>query len=225
MLGRQLAGHADAQRRRRQQLHRQHGHLRHRQVRRRHQQGVCDGHELGRHDDRKSLNSFPFPSPSNHGTNAFIPTQNVLAATYPDLFAAGIAYAGVPAGCFLSTANAVAGWNSTCSSGQSITTPEHWAAIAEAMDPDYAGARPRMQIYHGSEDTTLDPQNYYETVKQWAGVWGYDYENPESVVQNSPVSGWTRTTWGEGVEGVLAGGVGHSISIQGEGDMAWFGFA
>jgi acetylxylan esterase len=52
--------------------------------------------------------------------------QNVMAATYPELFAAGIAYAGVAAGCFMSDTNQVQARNSTCSQGKSITTPEIW---------------------------------------------------------------------------------------------------
>ncbi|KAK1146989.1 hypothetical protein N8T08_002317 [Aspergillus melleus] len=151
--------------------------------------------------------------------------DNVMAATYPDLFAAGIVYAGVPAGCFLSTADEKNAWNSTCSQGDSITTPEHWAAIAKAMDPGYDGPRPKMQIYHGSEDETLDPQNYYETCKQWAGVFGYEYESPEETKSDTPLANWESTVWGESLTGVLAGGVDHGIQIQGEEDMVWFGFA
>ncbi|KAI9042115.1 acetyl xylan esterase [Aspergillus affinis] len=149
---------------------------------------------------------------------------NVMAATYPDLFAAGIVYAGVPAGCFLSTADEKNAWNSTCSQGNSITTPEHWAAIAKAMDPGYDGPRPKMQIYHGSQDTTLYPQNYYETCKQWAGVFGYEYDSPEETKKDTPLANWASTVWGEKLTGVLAGGVDHGIQIQGKEDMVWFGF-
>lgn len=147
-----------------------------------------------------------------------------MAATYPDLFAAGIVYAGVPAGCFLSTADQQNAWNSTCSQGQSITTPEHWAAIAEAMDPGYDGPRPKMQIYHGDQDATLYPQNYYETCKQWAGVFGYNYDSPQETKPNTPVANYKTTVWGEKLVGVLAGGVGHEIQIKGEEDLVWFGF-
>lgn len=153
------------------------------------------------------------------------PPQNVLAATYPGLFQAAIVYSGVPAGCFVSAAGAVDAWNSTCSQGQSITTPEHWAAVVEAMYPGYTGSRPRMQVYHGSTDSTLLPQNYDETMKQWAGVFGYDYENPQSTQANTPLSGYTKTVWGESVQGIYAEGVGHTVPIRGADDMAFFGFA
>ena len=82
-----------------------------------------------------------------------------------------------------------------------------------------------MQIYHGSADTTLYPQNYYETCKQWAGVFGYNYDSPASTQANSPLAGYTRTTWGPNVQGIYAQGVGHTVPIQGTEDMKWFGFA
>ncbi|KAL4736412.1 Acetylxylan esterase A [Aspergillus similis] len=158
------------------------------------------------------------------GTSSGAMMTNVMAATYPNLFAAGIVYAGVPAGCFYSEANVEDQWNSTCAQGQSISTPEHWAEIAEAMYPGYEGSRPKMQIYHGSADATLYPQNYYETCKQWAGVFGYNYDSPQEVQNDTPVAGWDKTIWGENVQGILAGGVGHNIPIQGEEDLKWFGF-
>lgn len=159
------------------------------------------------------------------GSSSGAMMTNVLAATYPGLFQAAIVYSGVPAGCFVSAAGAVDAWNSTCSQGQSITTPEHWAAVAEAMYPGYNGSRPRMQVYHGSTDSTLLPQNYDETMKQWAGVFGYDYENPQSTQANTPLSGYTKTVWGESVQGIYAEGVGHTVPIRGDDDMAFFGFA
>jgi acetylxylan esterase len=111
--------------------------------------------------------------------------QNVMAATYPELFAAGIAYAGVAASCFVSATDQVQAWNSTCSQGKSVNTPEVWAGVAKAMYPGYNGPRPKMQIHHGSADTALLPPNY-ETCKQWAGVFGYKYDAPKSVVENTP---------------------------------------
>ena len=154
-----------------------------------------------------------------------MPHQNVMAATYPDVFAAGIAYSGVPAGCFMSQSSGVAAWNNTCANGQSTATPQKWAQVVFDMYPGYNGKRPKMQIYHGSADTTLRPQNYQETMKQWAGVFGYNYDKPASTKSNDPQSGYTRTIYGERAEGIYAQGVGHSVNIRGADDMKFFGFA
>lgn len=159
------------------------------------------------------------------GSSSGAMMTNVMAATYPDLFAAGIAYSGVPAGCFMSTSNGVAAWNNTCANGQSIATPQKWAQVVFDMYPGYNGTRPRMQIYHGANDGTLRPQNYQETMKQWAGVFGYNYDRPASTRQNDPQNGWTRTVYGERAEGIYAQGVGHSVNVRGSDDMKFFGFA
>ncbi|KAJ3962328.1 hypothetical protein N0V92_000900 [Colletotrichum tropicale] len=121
---------------------------------------------------------------------------NVLAATYPDIFAAGIAYAGVPAGCFMSAADVPDEWNSTCSTGQSIWTQQQWANVVYNMYPGYTGARPKMQIYHGTADEALNVQNYYETIKQWTGVFGYS-TTPQSTTPDYPRSPYTRYVFGE----------------------------
>jgi len=90
------------------------------------------------------------------GTSSGAMMTNVLAATYPDVFAAGSAYAGVPAGCFYT--GTVNGWNSTCSQGQSIHSQDVWRDTALKMYPGYTGARPKMLIIHGSVDDILFPQ-------------------------------------------------------------------
>ena len=90
------------------------------------------------------------------------------------------------------------------------------------MYPRYTGQRPRVQIYHGSRDTTLHSQNYNETVKEWTGVFGYSYADPEKVANNFPHEGYTTNIWGVDVEnplgkvqGIYARGVGHTVPING----------
>ncbi|KAI8170159.1 putative acetylxylan esterase A [Colletotrichum sp. SAR 10_70] len=148
---------------------------------------------------------------------------NVLAATYPDIFAAGIAYAGVPAGCFMSAADVPDEWNSTCSTGQSIWTQQQWANVVYNMYPGYTGARPKMQIYHGTADEALNVQNYYETIKQWTGVFGYS-TTPQSTTPDYPRSPYTRYVFGEKLQTFLGQGVTHSIDVFPEEDLKWFGF-
>ncbi|KAF4160489.1 hypothetical protein CNMCM6936_003923 [Aspergillus lentulus] len=159
------------------------------------------------------------------GSSSGAMMTNVMAATYPELFSAGIAYSGVAAGCFMSATDQVQAWNSTCSQGKSVATPEVWAGVAKAMYPGYNGPRPKMQIYHGSADTALLPPNYNETCKQWAGVFGYKYDAPKSVVENTPEAKYETTTWGDKLQGIYGTGVGHTVPIHGERDMVWFGFA
>ncbi|KAL9111878.1 MAG: hypothetical protein Q9227_003728 [Pyrenula ochraceoflavens] len=155
------------------------------------------------------------------GSSSGAMMTNVMAATYPEMFAAGIVYGGVPAGCFYT--GTVDGWNNTCSSGQVIASQQYWASTVEAMYPGYTGARPKMQIYHGTADTTLYPQNYNETIKEWTGVFGYSL-TPASTKANFPLQNWYTYNYGPSVQGVYAVGVGHTPPIQGAQDMAWFGF-
>lgn len=171
------------------------------------------------------------------GSSSGAMMTNVMAATYPELFKAATAYSGVPAGCFVSTgetsappAGSTPSWNSTCAQGQVDASPEYWASVVEAMDAGYSGSRPRFQVYHGSVDTTLYPENYNETVKEWTGVFGFDYTQPDKVEADFPSSGYTTDIWGVTeanplgtVQGIYAINVGHTVPIDGDQDMQWFG--
>ncbi|OXM59826.1 esterase [Amycolatopsis vastitatis] len=141
---------------------------------------------------------------------------NVLAAEYPDVFAAGSAYSGVPAGCFATTNGSL--WNSTCSSGQSIKTAQQWGDLARSMYPGYTGRYPRMQLWHGTTDTTLSYPNFGEEIKQWTNLNGLS-QTP--AFTDHPQSSWTRTRYGNTstqatVEGVSIAGVGHQLPMTGQ---------
>ncbi|KAI1484646.1 acetylxylanesterase aceA [Biscogniauxia mediterranea] len=156
------------------------------------------------------------------GSSSGAMMTNILAATYPGLFAAASVYAGAPAGCFYT--GTVAGWNSTCAEGKVVETQVYWASIAKAMYPGYEGARPRMRIYHGSADTTLYPQNYHETIKQWTGIFGYT-DTPREMFVNDPASPYTRYVYGENVEGAYGIGITHNLDMFGDADIEWFGIS
>lgn len=107
---------------------------------------------------------------------------NVMAATYPEMFAAGTVYSGVAAGCFVSSTGGVDAWNSTCAEGDVDDTQQEWASVVHAMYPGYTGSYPKMQEYHGTADTTLYPPNLNEEVKEWCGVFGYSATAPTQVM-------------------------------------------
>jgi poly(hydroxyalkanoate) depolymerase family esterase len=141
---------------------------------------------------------------------------NVLAAEYPDVFAAASAFSGVPAGCFATTDGSL--WNSQCSSGGIIKTAQQWGDLARSMFPGYSGRYPRMQLWHGTTDTTLAYPNFGEEIKQWTNLNGLD-QTP--AFMDHPQSSWTRTRYGDiGVQGTVEGisisGVGHQLPMPGQ---------
>ncbi len=141
---------------------------------------------------------------------------NVMAAEYPDVFRAGSAFMGVPATCF-ATGSSTNTWNSQCSGGQITKTAQQWGDAARAMFPGYSGAYPRMQLWHGTADTTLNYNNFGEEIKQWTNLNGVS-QTP--VLTDSPQSGWTRTRYGNSgtqppVEGISVAGAGHELPRSG----------
>ena len=142
---------------------------------------------------------------------------NVLLGDYPDVFAAGAAFSGVPFGCFATTDGSE--WNSACSGGTVIHTPQEWGNLVRGAYPGYSGPRPRMQVWHGTDDETLRYPNFGEEIKQWTNVLGVS-QTPAAT--DSPQSGWTRTRYGSTgdrapVEAISLQGVGHNLYAWGMG--------
>lgn len=144
---------------------------------------------------------------------------NVLLGSYPDVFAAGSAFAGVAFGCFAGDGYGV--WSDACATGKVIKTGVEWAEIVKAAYPGYTGYRPKMQVFHGDADEVLYPQNLQEEIKQWAAVFGLP-STPVQTVLNTPVSGWTKQVYGSKFEAYSAAGVSHNIQNQESTVMVWF---
>lgn len=156
---------------------------------------------------------------------------SVLAGAYPDVFAAGSAFSGVPFGCFApggpaSTSNAGAYdyWSDDCAKGKVTRTADQWAAAVKAAYPGYDDWRPKVQIFHGTADETLNYVNFGEEVKLWTGVLGLS-STPTSTTANTPVSGWTKAVYGpdDWFEAYSAQGVPHNIQVQEDTVMKFFG--
>ncbi|MFD0001068.1 PHB depolymerase family esterase [Streptomyces sp. NPDC127178] len=136
---------------------------------------------------------------------------NVLLGDYPDVFAAGAAFSGVPFGCFATTDGSE--WNSACANGTVTHTPQQWGDLVRGAYPGYSGPRPRMQLWHGTEDDVLRHPNLGEMIKQWTNVQGVS-QTPAAT--DTPQSGWTRTRYGgtgdrAPVEAISLQGVGHNL--------------
>jgi poly(hydroxyalkanoate) depolymerase family esterase len=145
---------------------------------------------------------------------------NVMIGNYPDVFKAGAAFMGVPHSCFGTTDGSM--WNTQCANGQRIMTAQQWGDLARGAFPGYTGARPRMQLFHGTTDATLRYPNFAEEIKQWTNVHGLS-QTPSFT--DTPQSGWTRTRYGgtgvgAPVEGISVANVGHNLPLAGQARMA-----
>lgn len=138
---------------------------------------------------------------------------NVLLATYPDLFAGGAAFAGVPHSCFGGPTR----WNNDCATGKTSRTAEEWGDLVRDAHPGYTGPRPRMQLWHGENDTVLHYNNFAEEIKQWTNVHGL---SATPTATDTPQTGWTRTRYADAdgvvqVEAISIAGVPHDLMRTG----------
>ena len=138
---------------------------------------------------------------------------NVLLGSYPDVFKAGAAFAGVPFGCFAQGSVDSLGWSSTCANGKVTMTAAQWGDLVRAAYPAFTGTRPRIQVWHGSVDTTVNPANFTYEIAQWTNVLGVS-GTPTTTENNVPQSGWIRTRYADGagvvqVEAIQETGKGH----------------
>ncbi|MCC5034664.1 PHB depolymerase family esterase [Streptomyces sp. WAC 00631] len=141
---------------------------------------------------------------------------NVLLGNYPDVFKAGASFMGVPHSCFATTDGS--SWNSACANGQINRSGQQWGDLVRGAYPGYNGPRPRVQIWHGTQDNTLRYPNFGEQIKQWTNVHGVS-ESPSSTDQ--PQSGWTRTRYGgtgdrAPVEAISIANTGHNLPHGGQ---------
>jgi len=139
-------------------------------------------------------------------------TEAMIGA-YPDVFKAGAAFAGVAFGCFAQGNVDSLGWSSTCATGKVTMTGAQWGDLVRAAYPGYTGARPRIQLWHGSVDTTVAFVNLAEAIKEWTNVLGVS-ETPTSTENDALQTGWIRTRYADSagvvqVEAIQETGKGH----------------
>ncbi|KAK7992178.1 alpha/beta-hydrolase [Apiospora saccharicola] len=147
---------------------------------------------------------------------------NVIAGTYPEVFAAGSATSGTAFACFAGAPSATPfSPNQTCAQGLQHT-PADWGKFVRNAYPGYTGKRPRMMIWHGTADGLVRPQCALEALKQWSDVLGV----PDmKTVANVPASPYTQYLYGDGskVVGYMGQGLGHMPAINDKVMLTFFG--
>lgn len=150
---------------------------------------------------------------------------NVMAATYPEIFQAGVSISGVPAGCWLGSPESTPfSSDLTCPLGQKekTYTAQMWGNLARSEYPGYNGTRPRMMIVHGTADTAVVITMLKAQLDQWSNVLGL---SPSGNTTNDPEPNWTKICYGNCTElvGYQVQGAGHMPTTEPETYLSFMG--
>ena len=168
----------------------------------------------------------------------------VLLAAYPEAFAAGAIIAGLPVGCASTRGSLYLAWQKRWMLWTSPYGEAGWAAwrcgisrfgwlrppatrrsagewrkLAEAAGPGPAEVYPRISLWQGSADDTVDPQNLEELMKQWTALHGIDAEpDRENAMPGLSYRAYSNDRGQIAVEAYDLTGMGHAVPIDpGEG--------
>ena len=146
-----------------------------------------------------------------------------LLAVYPDIFKAGVAKSGAPAGCWADGYDPSSQWSGNCATGNTTMSGRQWAEVARGMYSTYDGPRPRVQLFHGNSDTIISPDNLDEAIKQWTILLNLS----TTPTSNDIVGTYTRESWendcGHVVLDSWLGQGGHSIAYEEDAILAFLG--
>ncbi|MFG3549716.1 PHB depolymerase family esterase [Streptomyces sp. NPDC047725] len=141
---------------------------------------------------------------------------NLLAA-YPDVFAGGSVASGLPAQCATSQAGA-----SRCQSGSVNLTPAQWGDKVRAQFPGHTGPWPRVAIWQGTSDYTVQPVNATELRDQWTDVHGISPtpSNTVTLPGNTTLTEYDDASGRPAVQLYQISGMGHGLAVDpGTGDQ------
>jgi poly(hydroxyalkanoate) depolymerase family esterase len=110
---------------------------------------------------------------------------SVMLATYPEVFAGGAVIAGLPFG--------IAGNVREALSGMMASPPRPANELGDLVRnaSTHKGPWPKVSVWHGSADRTVNPANADEIVKQWLDVHGL----PLAPMSAADVDGHPREVW------------------------------
>jgi poly(hydroxyalkanoate) depolymerase family esterase len=110
---------------------------------------------------------------------------SVMLATYPELFAGGAVIAGLPYGIATNLQQAINGMF------KSPSRPARELGDLVRNASKHKGPWPKLSVWHGSADKTVNPSNADEIVKQWLDL----HHLPPTPMVESTVDGYPRALW------------------------------
>lgn len=108
-----------------------------------------------------------------------------MLAAYPEVFAGGAIIAGLPHGVAGNVREAL----SAMSSASNLSATELGQLVRDASP--HRGPWPKIAVWHGAADHTVNPANGDQVVEQWLDVHGL----PLKAMGESNVDGQTRRVW------------------------------
>ena len=134
---------------------------------------------------------------------------SVMLATYPETFASGAIIAGLPYGCALNVQEA---FGAMRSHGRS--RPDALAALVRRAS-DHEGPWPKVSVWHGSGDATVNPNNAEAIVEQLLPLHGIS-GSPSTigVVDGYPHRVWRNAGGQIVVEAYSITGMGHGTPLD-----------
>ncbi len=116
------------------------------------------------------------------GTSCGGMMTEALLGVYPDIFKGGAEFSGVPIG---------GQWTPV------THTAQQWGDLAHACYLGFSGHRPRVQLWHGTADGTVNYTNQLEAIMQWGNVLGLSssptYSNTVTIA--GITNQWTHQVW------------------------------
>jgi poly(hydroxyalkanoate) depolymerase family esterase len=141
-----------------------------------------------------------------------------MLAAYPEMFAGGAIIAGIPYKCATNAGQALGQCGVSLSQGQLAPikdlSPDAWGDLVRSAS-DYNGPFPRVSIWQGANDTTVNPANQQALVDQWTNVLGID-QTPdiEDMINGQEHNRYNNDNGDTLVETVMVSGMGHGTPID-----------
>ncbi len=127
-----------------------------------------------------------------------------MLATYPELFAGGAIIAGLPFGAAANVREALEAMRSA-----PLRTPREWGDAVRAAS-SFQGPWPKISLWHGALDTTVNINNAQASVAQWADLNGLQLTDARQEM----VEGAVRLNWGDQLELYTLPILGHGTPID-----------
>ncbi len=139
---------------------------------------------------------------------------SVMMAAYPDVIAKGAVMSGLP---YKAATDPVTAY--TAMSSGITKTPAQWGALVRAQNPGFTGSYPKLAIFHGTVDYTVNITNATELMKQWTNLNHADQtvDSTNSAFQgnsNISLSIYNDSTNNPAVYFYKVTGMGHAIAVD-----------